>query len=116
MGVTPPPGAMWKDVLVWVLLGLGVAVQAMSVAGLLVMPNLYDRVHYLSPATSVGGPLIAGAVVVRESLSHAGLVAVLVALVLMVAGPVIGHATIRAARIRRFQDWRPQPGETVHRR
>ncbi len=101
--------------LVWTLLGLGVLVEALSVAGLLAMPNLADRLHFLTPATSLGGPLLAGAVVAKEALSHQGIVAVLTAAFLLAFGPVIGHATARAARIRRHQDWRPRPGETVHR-
>src|SRR5438445_728051 len=55
--------------LVWTLLGLGVLVEALSVAGLLAMPNLHDRLHFLTPATSVGGPLFAGSVVAKAALS-----------------------------------------------
>jgi len=111
--VTAPP--TWQAILMWILLGAGILVIAASVVGVLVMPNLPDRLHFLTPATSVGAPLVAGAVVVREALSHAGIASILVALTLMVYGPVLGHATIRAARIRRFDDWRPQRNETVHR-
>ena len=47
-----------------------------------------------------------GAVLARESLSHQGIVAVLVALFLWVSGPVLTHATARAARVGELGDWR----------
>jgi multisubunit Na+/H+ antiporter MnhG subunit len=48
---------------------------------------------------------IAAAVVLEERLSAAGVKAVLVAVVLAVTNPVLGHATARAARIRQFGEW-----------
>src|SRR5438552_539777 len=100
----PPDGTMSpKDVFVDLLLGVAVATEALSAVGLIVMPNLMDRLHFLGPAASVGPALVAGAVVTKEALNHQGIEAVLIALFLLVFGPVLTHATARAARIRRFE-------------
>jgi multisubunit Na+/H+ antiporter MnhG subunit len=63
----------------------------------------------------VGPALVAGALVAKESLDHQGIVGILVALFLIVFGPVISHATARAARVRDHGDWRARPNEKVHR-
>jgi multicomponent Na+:H+ antiporter subunit G len=102
-------------VVVAVLLVAAVLVQVLCVLGVWLMPHFYDRLHFLTPATSVAAPLMAGAVVVREALDHQGIFAILVAVVLLVLGPVLSHATARAARIRSLGDWHPRPDETVHR-
>jgi multicomponent Na+:H+ antiporter subunit G len=123
MGVTVTPvGAALaighvtaKDALIGALLVLAVLVQLGCCVGLLVMPNLPDRLHFLTPASSLAPALVAGAVVAKESLDHQGIVAILVALFLMVFTPVISHATARAARVARSGDWRGTPGEIVHR-
>jgi multisubunit Na+/H+ antiporter MnhG subunit len=107
--------AVWKTVLVDGLLLVAGVLCALSVLGLLVMPNLMDRLHFLTPVTSAAAPVVAGAVVARESLSHAGIMAVLVAVVLLVLSPVLTHATARADRVRRLGDWRAQPKEKVRR-
>jgi multisubunit Na+/H+ antiporter MnhG subunit len=75
------------------------------------MPHVFDRIHFLAPATSVAPLLVAGAVVARESLNHRGIMAVLVAGFLLVFSPILAHATIRAARVRRHGDWKLQPDE-----
>jgi monovalent cation/proton antiporter MnhG/PhaG subunit len=106
---------VWKEVLVGVLLASVVLINTFSVLGLLFMPNLMDRLHFLTPATSVAGPLMAGAVVTTEALDHQGIIAILVAVILLFFGPVITHATARAARIRDLGDWHAKPDEKVHR-
>jgi len=98
---------------VWVLLPVGVAVEVISVVGVLVMPTVYDRLHFLGPASGLGPLLIAGAVVARESLDHQGIEALVVAGFLLVYGAVLTHATARAARIRDRGEWRVRPGEAV---
>jgi monovalent cation/proton antiporter MnhG/PhaG subunit len=82
------------------LLTFGVAVELACCVGVLVMDDAYDKLHYLGPATIVGPLAIAAAVVVRESLSQAGIKALLTAGLLIVASPVLSHATARALYIR----------------
>lgn len=58
--------------------------------------------------TRLALPAVAVAVMIDASpLSTSGAKAVLVAIVLLVAGPVLGHAIARADRVRRTGDWRP---------
>ena len=106
-------GGSAKDWLIVALMVLAVAIQFVSCVGVLAMPHLFDRLHYLGPASSVAPALVAGAIVARESLDHQGIFAVLAASFLLVFGPVLSHATARAARIRRSGDWRVRPGEKV---
>jgi monovalent cation/proton antiporter MnhG/PhaG subunit len=94
-----------RDLAVVVLLVLGVGVTLLSCAGVLVMRNPYDRLHYTGPAAVLAPVAIAAAVVLEERLSAAGVKAVLVALVLVTTNPVLGHATARAARIRGVGQW-----------
>ena len=88
------------DIIVNVLLVFGVAVELVCCLGVLVMDGAYDKLHYLGPAAIVGPLAIAAAVVVRESFSQAGIKALLTAGLLIVASPVMSHATARALYIR----------------
>jgi len=83
-----------------VLLALGVTVELACCVGVLVMGDAYDKLHYLGPATIVGPVCIAAAVVVQQSLDQAGVKSLLTAGLLIVAGPVLTHATARAMSIR----------------
>jgi monovalent cation/proton antiporter MnhG/PhaG subunit len=99
------------DVVVAVLLVLGVGIELVCCLGVLVMGNVYDRLHYTGPA-SFGAVLIAAAVVIREGvLSQIGTKAVLIAAVLLVVSPALVHATARAARLRERGELRAQPHE-----
>ena len=104
-----------KDIFIAVILAIGVGIQLLSCLGVILMPNLMDRLHFLTPATSFGPAFIAGAIVTEEALDHQGIEAVLIAGFLLCFGPVLTHATARAARIRRYGDWRIQPSEKAHR-
>jgi monovalent cation/proton antiporter MnhG/PhaG subunit len=108
-----------REVAVAVLLTLGVATELVCCVGVLAMRGAYDKLHYTAPATTVGALAIALAVVVQESLSQAGIKALLIFLALLVTNPVLTHATARAARVRQLGSWqaggpggsraRPQP-------
>jgi monovalent cation/proton antiporter MnhG/PhaG subunit len=102
-----------REVAVAALLTLGVAVELVCCVGVLVMRDAYDKLHYTAPATTVGALAIALAVVVQESLSQAGIKALLIFLALLVTNPVLTHATARAARVRQLGTWqaRPEPPE-----
>ena len=93
------------DVAVAVLLAVGVASALMSALGLLATKDPYDQLHFTGPATVIGPVAIAAAVLVEEPLSSAGIKAVLVALIMLASGPVLIHATARAARVRERGRW-----------
>lgn len=103
----------WQTVAADALLVIGVGIELMCCLGILVMRDVFDRLHYLGPATVLGPVFIAAAVVLEEALSTAGIKAILIAGVLLSTGPVLTHATARAARIRRYGAWEAQPGEDV---
>ena len=101
------------DVLAYGLLGIGVASVLLSCVGVLVMPNVFDKLHFTSPATTIGPLAIALAVVVEEGWSASSLKAMLVCVVLGITNPVVTHATARAARIRQFGHWVALKAERV---
>ena len=93
------------DVAVAVLLALGVASALMGALGLVTSRDPYDQLHFTGPATVIGPVALAAAVLVEEPLSSAGIKSVLVALVMLGTGPVLVHATARAARVRERGRW-----------
>lgn len=103
----------WQDVIVAVFLVLGVGIELLSCLGVLLMRDVFDRLHYVGPASVLGPLAIMIAVLVEESFSTAGIMAILIALSLMITGPVLTHATARAARVRRLGQWQPKPDEHI---
>lgn len=93
------------DLAVTVLLSLGVGSALMSALGLLATRSPYDQLHFTGPATVIAPVAIAAAVLVEEPLSSAGIKSVLVAVVMITTGPVLIHATARAARVRERGRW-----------
>ncbi len=83
-----------------VLLAAGVAVELLCCLGVLVMRNVFDRLHYLGPAATLGPVLIAAAVLVRHSSAQACIKVVLLVVFVLLINPVLTHVTARAARIR----------------
>ena len=98
------------EVVGWVLLTVGVAAQLTAVVGVLVGSDVYDRLHFIGPGSIFGPSALALAVVLDEGpLSQAGLKSMLVALLLLGLGPVLVHATARAAFVRERGKLGPLP-------
>lgn len=100
-----------REVLADSLLGLAVAIVLASSVGILVMRDAYQKLHYVTPAALVA-PVIVGLAVLAQSgltldTAETGLALVFV----VIAGPFLSHATIRAARIRETGDWRAGAGQ-----
>jgi multicomponent Na+:H+ antiporter subunit G len=89
-----------RDVVVWVLVGVGVAVQLFAAVGVLLMRDALDRLHYVG-ASVVGVTCVCAAVVVADGPSVIALKALLTAAFLLVTGPVLAHATARAIHLHR---------------
>jgi monovalent cation/proton antiporter MnhG/PhaG subunit len=87
------------------LLAAGIAIELLCCLGALRARDAYDRLHYVGPASTLGAALICLAVVVNEGLNQAGNKALLLAAILATCGPVLTHATARAARIRAAGRW-----------
>lgn len=98
-------------------LGLAAAVVLASSVGVLVMRDVYSKLHFVTPAALVAPVLVTLAVLVRAGFSATTAEAALALLFLVIASPFLSHATIRAARIRETGDWRTggqgsaRPGE-----
>jgi multisubunit Na+/H+ antiporter MnhG subunit len=100
----------WRAVVAIALLVAGGLLELIAVLGLCVMRDVYDRLHYVGLA-GFGGFLIGVAVLVRESFSLIGDKALLVGVVLVLAGPVLVQTTARSLLIREFGDWRAKTRE-----
>ena len=99
-----------QEVVVDVLLALAVLLVLVSSLGVLVMRDVFEKVHYVTPAALVAPILVALAVTVGQGWSLNTTETWLAVAFMAVSGPVLAHATARAARIREQGDWR-QPGD-----
>jgi monovalent cation/proton antiporter MnhG/PhaG subunit len=84
-----------------VLIGAAVAGELLCCLGLVVMRDVYDRLHYAMAASAVPPFLIAAAVILEEDWTQPGINALVIAVALFFVGPVAAHATARVARARR---------------
>jgi multisubunit Na+/H+ antiporter MnhG subunit len=84
-----------RDTIAWVLLAAGGAVEVFGIAGVVLMRGALERLHYLGTST-LATVLVAVAIVVRESFSQIGILALLLAAFVAFAAPVMGHVTGRA--------------------
>lgn len=60
-----------------------------------------DRLHTVTPATSLGGVLVLGGLAVHDATLHGVAKLLLTAALLALTGPAVGVATARAERARR---------------
>ncbi len=102
-----------RDVVIAVLLLGAVAVELACALALLVVKDSFDRLHFLGPAATLGPVLVVTALVVENALSTNGVKAILAGGLLLLTGPILTHATARAARVRQFGHWEPLPFEEV---
>jgi monovalent cation/proton antiporter MnhG/PhaG subunit len=103
---------MIRDIAADVLLGLAAAIVIISSVGLLVMRDVYQKLHFAGPVALVSPVLVTLAVWLHAGNTATTLEAMLALLLVVIAGPFLAHATIRAARISQTGDWRP--GEAGH--
>jgi multisubunit Na+/H+ antiporter MnhG subunit len=75
--------------------------------GILVMRDAYQKLHYVTPVAVLAPLLVGLAVLTRSGWSENSSVTWLALLFVMMGGPFVAHATIRATRIRERGDWRP---------
>ncbi len=100
-----------REIFADTLLGLATAIVLASSVGVLVMRDVYDKLHFVTPAALVAPVLVTLAVLIRARLSATTAETFLVLLFMVIAGPYLTHATIRAARVREQGDWR---GDGAH--
>jgi multisubunit Na+/H+ antiporter MnhG subunit len=90
-----------RDVVTWVLVGAGVAVQVFACLGVLLVRDAFDRLHYVG-ASAIGVVLVCAGVIVDAGPSLIGLKALLTAAFLLLTGPVLAHVTARAIHLHRL--------------
>jgi multisubunit Na+/H+ antiporter MnhG subunit len=97
---------MTAGIIADVLLGLAALVVLGASVGIAVMPGAYAKLHFVTPAALVAPALVTLAVLVQAGLSENAGESVLALVFLMIGGPFLSHATIRAIRVRETGDWR----------
>ena len=94
------------NIVVDILLGLAVLVVLASSVGILVMRDVYQKVHFVTPAGLVAPVLVGLAILIQSGWSTRSAQTWLALLLVVIASPILAHATLRAARIRDTGDWR----------
>lgn len=94
--------------LAFVAAGCGVIVLA--AVGALIMPgDLFNRLHFITPVTSVGAPLAAIGLSVENGQGFTVAEVLFIALLLFVSGPVLESAVARVAAQNRHVVSEEQP-------
>ncbi len=96
-----------REIIADVLLSLAVAIVLASAVGVLVMRDVCQKLHYVTPAALVAPFVVGLAVLAQSGLTEDTAQTCLALVFIMIAGPFLTHATIRAARIKQTGDWRP---------
>jgi multicomponent Na+:H+ antiporter subunit G len=86
---------MVRDVVTWMLVGAGVALQLLAVAGVVLMREALDRLHYTG-ASTLATICVVAAVLAAEGPSLIGLKALLLGAFVVVSAPALASATGRA--------------------
>lgn len=100
----------WQAILADVLLGVAVLLVAACAIGVALARDASAKVHFAAPITMVAPVLVAAAVTLRSGWSEPTGQTWLAVAIVCIAGPVISHATVRAARVREHGDWRSPHG------
>jgi multisubunit Na+/H+ antiporter MnhG subunit len=79
-----------------ILLALAVILAFACVAGVVLMPSTFDRLHYVGALATVPAFLVLAAVLCREHVSGGGLQAIAAVGLMFVLFPVLLTATARA--------------------
>jgi multicomponent Na+:H+ antiporter subunit G len=84
-------------VITWILLGLGTVVTVACAVGALLVRDFYRRLHFLTPITSLGGPLTGMALAVTNGWTLPTAMTLFTIVLLGITGPVLAAATGRVA-------------------
>lgn len=86
-----------RNVVVDVLLAAGLLVTVASAVGALVMRTVYNRMHFLTPVTSLAGPLLGLALAIENGWGLTTAVILFTVFLLALSGAVLEAATGRLA-------------------
>jgi multisubunit Na+/H+ antiporter MnhG subunit len=93
----------------WALLAAGLAVVVLSCWAALALRRVYNRLHLLTPATSIGAPLIGIAAAISDGPGLTTAQVLFIVVLLAVTGPVLEAATGRTAAQREGLTRRESP-------
>jgi len=104
-----------RDAVAVALLVVGLAVVLASCVGMAALADPLDRLHLVTPASTIGVAATCAAVVVHEGLDASGTSAILLAVIVVGSSPLVSHATARSIEVRRGAEG-PHPGRPEGRR
>lgn len=99
---------MTKPFLVEALIVFALAVTWLSCLGLLVMRNVLQRLHFVTPIATLATIAIAAALLISEPFSQVGIKVLLVLGLGLGSNAVLAHATAAAAYTREHGRERPR--------
>ncbi|HEX7992407.1 MAG TPA: monovalent cation/H(+) antiporter subunit G [Streptosporangiaceae bacterium] len=100
-----------RTVVADILLGAAVLVVLGSSVGVLVMRDVYAKLHYVTPVALLAPLLVGLAILAQSGWSVNSLQTWLTVAFMVIAAPYLTHATIRAARIRESGGWSSAPDD-----
>ena len=74
----------------------GVAIALLSAIGVMAARDPFDRMHFAGPAAALSPILIACAAALTASDAQSVLKAILLAVIFLIAGPILAHASGKA--------------------
>jgi multicomponent Na+:H+ antiporter subunit G len=83
--------------IMWILAAAGCLITVTSAVGAMLVKDFYRRLHWLTPVTSLGGPLIGSALAIANGWSLTTVMVLLTVILLGVTAPVLTAATGRVA-------------------
>jgi monovalent cation/proton antiporter MnhG/PhaG subunit len=101
------------DLAVEVSLAICVVTSLICCLGLLLMNDVYEKMHYMATVSTIASFFLLAAVVIKEGAGQAAIKASLIFAVLLITNAVLTHATARAARVRTFGAWDVPPETPV---
>ncbi len=90
-----------RDIASVALLVLGLGVVCLSGVAMATLTDPMDRLHVVTPASTIGVAATCAAVVVRDGLNSSGTAAILLAVVVAGSSPLVSHACARSIVVRR---------------
>ncbi len=93
-----------RDTVAFVLLGLGLLVVVLSCLAMAALKDPLDRLHVVTPASTLGVGGVCAAVVVYCGLNASGTSAILLGVIVFGTSPLLSHACARSIEVRRRGD------------
>lgn len=83
------------DLAAWCLVFAGIGAMALSAVAAAALPGVFDRLHLLSVATSVGSPLVGLGLILHRGWGEAAAMVALITVLVVLSAPALSAATAR---------------------